>query len=267
MSSNLFDKVVAFFLLSVMMTCAAYQFRIPSCTQQQIDLYNISCTCMNDPHGDVFDCANVANTEIKAKLAGKLPTRQHLVMRNMIRNIPAEFLKGVNIQELHLTNSKVSTIDPQAFVGFENSPLKIVFLETRLPNLFSSAFSILAKLETLKISGNQVRQDYRTPITVTSTDIARLPTSLTHLELINCQIRNIDAGAFTRLRNLQRLNLNSNRLTSLKANTFPNGSVLLISLKNNQLSRLPVEALSSLNGIISYFDNNQITDLPSEHMY
>ena len=98
-------------------------------------------------------------------------------------------------------------------------------------------------VEQLKISRMRI------PI-VTSHMFSRFGENLLVLRCSECEIRDIEANAFSRLTNLQQLSLDNNRITSLKASWLQGIKELnYLDLTYNQLEDIEDEAFEYLAGV------------------
>ncbi|CAM1332921.1 Uncharacterised protein at_DN2001, partial [Pycnogonum litorale] len=253
-------KVSGFIIFSVMV-CTTKMCFAGGCSKLDIDSFNISCNC------DASDikCENVSLTQIKSKFSGKFQTSQSLKVTAKIKHIPSRAFDGVNIHALTILNSKVETIDSDAFSGLSKL-FWIQFKNSMLTKLLHPAFSRLIYLQFLTIIKNG---NSSSPVTITKTDTDNLQAVwLTNLTLVECNIVKIETGALTRFDSLQNVNLIGNHLTKLEGNTFPAKLFHNLDLSSNQLLEVPLKALKPtshrVNTLSVKLDCNLISKMPTE---
>lgn len=181
------------------------------------------------------------------------------------------------------------TFDEEAdggmFEGYDS--LRSLDLEKNTVSNFSSPFSKLNKLTTLKMKGNELTGNLLRPDVFTGLDLletldlgdnkiddfpnaptfsqAQLP-KLTTLNLDGNKLTTLNVGPFYDLNVLTELDVEENVLTTvdLTADKTPFPSLKTLKLGNNQLTILEAACLSGLKSLKELdLANNQLTDIAS----
>ncbi|CAM1291860.1 Uncharacterised protein g270 [Pycnogonum litorale] len=240
------------------MVCTTKMCFAGGCSKLDIDSFNISCNC----DASYIKCENVSLTQIKSKFSGKFKRTQSLKVTAKIKHIPSRAFDGVNIRALTILNSKVETIDSDAFSGLSDL-FSIEFKNSMLTKPLDPAFSSLTNLRSLNIIKNG---NYFSPITITKTDTDKLSAKLYYLILTECNIVKIEPEALTRFKILRHVTLSGNHLTKLEGNTFP--ATFKLDLTSNQLLEVPLKALKPtsqrVNRLSVTLDRNLISKMPTE---
>ena len=207
--------------------------------------------------GDFSGLPNLTNlnlhtnqiTTLPAGLFADLGELVSLSLRdNLLTSLPANIFQDLTyLRILWLHNNRLGSIDAAAFAGL--SALRELYLNNnRLTTLPATSFADLSSLTTLHLGQNR---------------IATLPAPTGSAGTYS--------GLFNGLRSLERLYLNSNRLTGLNGNSFRGLAELThLSLRNNRLATLP--AGSGGNGFLSdssklqslWLYGNQLSSLPDD---
>lgn len=114
--------------------------------------------------------------------------------------LPKNAFRGLDIQQIHLANSRLDTVERGAFSGLEETLLSLTLQGTGLRELPVTEFAPLRALRTLDLTGNRLRRVRAAAFA----DLERLAT----LRLAFNADLELDALAFVGLeRSLKNLNL------------------------------------------------------------
>lgn len=196
------------------------------------------------------------------------------------------------IQALHLSRCGIDTIEEFAFAGLEfslaslsltnnklssipslalNNLIALKLLDLTNNNILSLnafAFNNLHKLNTLRLADNNLGA-------ITSIDdnaFEGLGDSLIDLSLKNCKLSSVPTNSFSKIINLEFLNLAQNNITAINANSFkPLKALSTLNLERNNIKEMDkasfagieisLSSLSLLANSISYYPSYQMATL------
>ncbi|KAH9402772.1 hypothetical protein TYRP_015527 [Tyrophagus putrescentiae] len=182
--------------------------------------------------------------------------------------LPKNAFRGLDIQQIHLANSRLEAVERGAFAGLEEKLLSLTLQGTGLRELPATEFKTLRSLRTLDLSGNRLKR-------IRAHTFAELGQLATLRLAFNADLQ-LDVDAFAGLeRSLKNLNLKAigaktneieevppkrfyfahlHSLTALCrwSGTACSGCPVTpssLSLLNNALVEAPVRALEKLTGL------------------
>lgn len=148
------------------------------------------------------------------------------------------FQEGLPLRKINLMNCSIKEITPGTFRGLNN--LNELILEGNSLKVSDVKNLDIPGLRVLKLSGNNL-----TGINGDSSLLDGLP-SLQHLWMDFCNISDLPEGVFKKNKNLAKVDLSENRLTTLRDN-FSNLTFLReLKLNENFLRELPELRVKSL---------------------
>ncbi len=165
---------------------------------------------------------------------------------------PDAFIGLTNLQILWLGGNQLTTIQPGAFNGLTN--LQILGLNhNQLQTIQPNAFNGLGNLQDLYLDKNQ--------LTTIQPNAFNGLGSLQYLGLNHNQLQTIQPGAFNGLNSLQTLSLSFNQLKTIKSGAFNAlGNLQRLSLSFNQLKTIQPRAFNGLGSLLTLdLNNNQLT--------
>ncbi|XP_051732150.1 leucine-rich alpha-2-glycoprotein-like [Ctenopharyngodon idella] len=157
--------------------------------------------------------------------------RQLSLIRNQLRTLPADLLKGLsNLHILDLTGNKLTSLSSRVF---HHSPLvELTLSDNLLYELDADCLPVNSSLLRLDLSSNRFTQ---LPVAF----LQRL-NNLESLDFKNNQLEELTPGALTSLSKLEALYLENNRLKSLDPSAFSgNPNLRQMFLSGNCLASLP----------------------------
>ncbi|KAI2799547.1 hypothetical protein BLOT_011453 [Blomia tropicalis] len=197
--------------------------------------------------------------------------------------LPRNAFKQLDIQQIHLANTRLDTIERGAFAGLENKLLSLTLQGTGLREVPVGEFRFLRSLRTLDLSHNRIRRIRAD----TFGDLERLAT----LRLASNHDLQLDRNAFLGLeRTLKNLNLKAigarfvpdairnltelafldlaqNKIDDIVPRVFENlHSLTALSLERNLIHSLHPNTFVGLNDSLSSLSllNNLLTDFPQK---
>lgn len=201
--------------------------------------------------------------KVDQKVLEKLPSLAFLYMeKNQLAEVPSALPR--NLEQLRLSQNKISRIPPGAFSKLENL-LLLDLQHNRLSDfvLKPDTFQGLKSLMQLNLAHNTLK---KMP--------PKVPTAIHQLFLDSNEIETIPNGYFKAFPNLAFIHLNYNRLSDrgLPKNSFNISNLLVLHLAHNRISNVPaisnkLEHLYLNNNSIEKINGTQIcpTNLVSFH--
>lgn len=181
-----------------------------------------------------MDCSQVTLAEaVKHLEEANLHIKSFEMHDNsLIRDIPAKLFSKLSISQLDFSGNYIARVDPNAFVGQEESLTDI--------NLSNNSLSVLPNWSLLK--------------------------NLENLDLSGNTISNIQDNVFAQNRQLKTLRIERNRICNLYPNALneTKQQLELLDLSNNCFSNVPASSLRNFQKL-AYLDlsANRITDVPN----
>ena len=211
---------------------------------------------------------------------------------NQLTNIDTNaFSELTSLQILDLRDNQLTNIDTNAFS--ELTSLQILDLrDNQLTSIDANVFTGLTSLETLYLdegtciigdidpnvnllsvnwTGSSGRPEVKKkneftcpPNCITQVYINKTYDSGTEDIFLSDNFNCIDANAFSRVPNLQTLNLSGNQLTSIDTNAFLGlTSLRTLDLRDNQLTNIPENVFKGLTSLRTLdLRDNQLTNIP-----
>lgn len=184
--------------------------------------------------------------KVDQKVLEKLPSLAFLYMeKNQLAEVPSALPR--NLEQLRLSQNKISRIPPGAFSKLENL-LLLDLQHNRLSDfvLKPDTFQGLKSLMQLNLAHNTLK---KMP--------PKVPTAIHQLFLDSNEIETIPNGYFKAFPNLAFIHLNYNRLSDrgLPKNSFNISNLLVLHLAHNRISNVP--AISNKLEHL-YLNNNSI---------
>uniref|UniRef100_T1KFX6 LRRCT domain-containing protein n=1 Tax=Tetranychus urticae TaxID=32264 RepID=T1KFX6_TETUR len=189
---------------------------------------------------------------------------------------------GLDIANLHISRSRLTTIEPDAFSGLEDKLVKLSLPDNLLSEVPIKSLSSLLALRTLDLSVNNITSlsasafasnqlatlklaDNRL-VSIDEYAFQGLEPHLKHLNLKGTSLTVIP-NAIANLTALAFLDLAQNRLESLGPKQFENLQTLTaLSLERNKITSIDEEAFLGVNDSLSSLSllNNLIKSFPSQ---
>ncbi|XP_052899410.1 leucine-rich repeat-containing G-protein coupled receptor 6-like [Anopheles moucheti] len=161
-----------------------------------------------------------------------------------------------HLKRLQLENCQLDRMPPTLSQMIELEELIVVrcaMTALRLDVLVTNP-----KLNILKLSSNQIRQLF--PIT----SLPKQRLSLATIDLSNNQLERLDLSIFDHIPDLERLYVQANRIVRIEA-TAPvtYASLLRLDVKSNKISSLDTRNLTLPSLTSFYVDDNALTEIPT----
>ncbi|XP_050509284.1 leucine-rich repeat-containing protein 15-like [Diabrotica virgifera virgifera] len=180
-----------------------------------------------------------------------------ILSNNKIKTLELGSFNGLSkLDLLSLYNNSLTTVDSSTFQNLHN--LEILSLgSNQITSISNDGFLGLDKLEELKLSFNQLAEF---PVQINTIKTLR------KLDLNGNKIKSLKANSFSNLKKLEKLNLNDNLINSLEAKSFAGLSNLReLSLKSNYLKQFNtqdvLEDLGSLQRLNLAINDLKCADL------
>ncbi|XP_022241874.1 vasorin-like [Limulus polyphemus] len=246
------------------------------CAFNSVQRLSIQCSPVNFPR-----LMSALHTSVQ-----NIPIDLMYVSNGSIATIEDGTFHGLDIQSLHLANSKISNLSLKAFEGLETTltslnlhnnllteiPIQQIgrlttlkqldLSHNKLTNVPDGAFQNLP-LATLKLSDNKLKisdgafkglQGTLKTLNLKSSGLESMPkaiqklSALSFLDVAQNQLSSLEPGFLQDLHSLTAINMERNRLLKVDSKAFRgvNDSLSSLSLLNNLLVEFPVDAVSSL---------------------
>ncbi|PWA22055.1 hypothetical protein CCH79_00010316, partial [Gambusia affinis] len=147
-----------------------------------------------------------------------------------------DFLNMTSLVHLTLSRNTISQIVPQAFLGLRS--LRALHMDgNRLSVIKSDHFKGLVNLRHLILGNNQIHQ-------VASTSFDEFVATIEDLDLSNNNLRGLPWEAIARMTNINTLTLDHNLIDHIEAGTFTLLTKLVrLDMTSNRLQKLPPDSL------------------------
>jgi len=206
---------------------------------------------LNLAHNDLF------NEDFELRLANQIQLQNHATVSNIfapnnfISLLPDTVAMFVHLSKLDLSHNRLTSI-PDSLANMVNMTHMILTDNLLTENDFPKTMSMMTKLRTLNLSGNQLEIIPQQILEITS--LRSLYLGANCLREVTPQIR--------RLRRLKILYLGGNQLHDLPDDIGGLEYLCSLSLSDNKLRRLP-ETLSTLSRLrVLHLHQNMLTTLP-----
>lgn len=197
--------------------------------------------------------------------------------------LPKNAFKHLDIQQIHLANTRLDTIERGAFAGLEDKLLSLTLQSTGLKDIPIAEFRTLRSLRTLDLSQNRIRRvradtfgdlgQLATLRLAFNADLQLDKDALVGLErsLKNLNLKAIGATqvpeAIRNLTELAFLDLAQNRIEEVQPRMFANlHSLTALSLERNLIRSVHPDTFLGLNDSLSSLSllNNLLVEFPQK---
>lgn len=165
---------------------------------------------------------------------------------------PNSFVGLVFMKNLLLQKNLITTISPTTFKGIQ----ELLFLnmeKNKIETLQNDCFKELIKLQTLNLNDNQIEH--------IETNSFNGLDSLTELDISNNKITNIK-DVFNKLKAIKTINLSNNKITSLEIRDINTTTLLELDLSANFLKKIKPDVFFFLrNLIVLNLSNNLVEEI------
>lgn len=199
------------------------------------------CFCTERDQGLDVSCSDISSIQLREVLDVVGLTRQTIwflrITRAELYNFPKQLLEGLDIRNLILVHSNISSLEKNTFAG-DTSRIESLDLERNcLDRVPTRALSVLTSLAALSLDHNFIE-------VLEAHSFSNLE-SLLWLSLYGNRIRLIDSRAFLGTEaSLTRLNLGGNRLGQVPRYALQRLNCLQgLRLHNNNITEILVENL------------------------
>ncbi len=197
--------------------------------------------------------------------------------------LPKNAFRGLDIQQIHLANSRLEAVERGAFAGLEEKLLSLTLQGTGLRELPATEFKTLRSLRTLDLSGNRLKRirahtfaelgqlatlrlAFNADLQLDVDAFAGLERSLKNLNLKAIGAKTVPE-AIRNLTELAFLDLAQNDIEEVPPKRFYFAhlhSLTALSLERNRLQRLPGDTFVGLNDSLSSLSllNNALVEAP-----
>ncbi|CAL1270134.1 unnamed protein product [Larinioides sclopetarius] len=215
--------------------------------------FNRLCTCRKSHHEVI--CRGVPFSKFPTLSAGTI--YQVTLIKSGIEALHNNLFEGTNVASLHLMQNNIKYIAPWTFSGLENILTTLDLSHNQLNQFPLAVLSSLSNLQWLNLQGNQIDDVHNFKWSqLNSRNI------LNSLFLGSNHITSIPEGTFTKLSNLNLLNIEGNLIHDVGSHSFPS-SIRSLSLSNNILKKVPLHAIYTLKHLrFLYLSGNLFHKLP-----
>ena len=195
--------------------------------------------------------------------------------------LPKNAFKKLDIQQIHLANTRLETIERGAFAGLEDKLLSLTLQSAGLKEIPVAEFRTLRALRTLDLSQNRIRRihadtfsemgqlatlrlSFNTDLQLDRDSLAGLERSLKNLNLKAISVKHIP-DAIRNLTELAFLDLAQNKIEEIQPRMFENLHLLtVLSLERNLIRSLHPDTFLGLNDSLSSLSllNNLLVEFP-----